>query len=254
MLLTLDLAPVALVFLLSLRLAAVFFMAPIFSNLTRLNTIRVLFTLAMSVTLVIGLDLPRAKVDLGLGALLVAAILEVVLGSILAFGVFAAFGTFSVAGKLLDIQSGFGLGSVFDPITRASAPIFSSMLNLLAVAVFFGLDGHHALMRGLAYSAQQVPPGTALAALPLAAVLRQFGMMFSLAVAFVAPVMFALFLVEAATAVLSRVLPQMNVLVFGMSIKIVVALVIFALSLSVVLPLMGRIYASIFLYWEQVLT
>ena len=251
---TIDLAPLALIFLLSLRLAVVFFMTPIFSNLTRLNTVRVLFTLAMSVTLVLGLDLPAPKIDWSVGSLLLAAMLELVLGSILAFGVFAAFAVFSVAGKLLDIQSGFGLGSVFDPVTRASAPIFSSMLNLLAVAVFFGLDGHHAMMRGLAYSVQQVPPGSALAALPLAAVLNQFGLMFSLALAFVAPVMFALFLVEAGTAVLSRALPQMNVLVFGVAVKIVVGLAIFALSLGTVLPLMERIYASIFLYWEQVLT
>ncbi|MEN9866331.1 MAG: hypothetical protein RL748_1921 [Pseudomonadota bacterium] len=252
--LTLDLAPVALVFLLSLRLAAVFFMTPVFSNLTRLNTVRVLFTLAMSVTLVLGLGLPVAKVDWGLGSLLLAAILEVVLGATLAFGVFAAFGVFSLAGKLLDIQSGFGLGTVFDPVTRASAPVFSSMLNLLALAVFFALDGHHAMMRGLAYSVQQVPPGSSWSGLPLEAVLKQFGLMFSLALALVAPCIFALFLVEVGTAVLSRALPQMNVLVLGVSLKIVVALVIFALSLGSALPLMGRIYASIFLYWEQVLT
>jgi flagellar biosynthetic protein FliR len=248
-----DLALVLSVFLLSLRIGVLLVLTPLFSSLTRLTTIRVLFTLALSVALVFGLGLPRSSVPLTLGAVLVASAMELVLGSILAFGVFAAFGVFSVAGKILDIQTGFGLANVFDPVTRAGAPIFATMLNLLALAVFFGLDGHHALLRGLAFSAQQTPPGSALSGLPVQAVIGQFGLMFSLAVALIAPVVFGLFLIEAGLAIMSRALPQMNVLLIGILIKIVVGIMLVAISVGSILPLMGRIYASIFTYWEQVL-
>lgn len=258
MVLNLDLTPVLAVFLLSLRIGVLLVMTPIFSNLTKLVSIRVLMTLVLSVAMVWGQSLGGQPLwqhlSLDLGSVLMGAIGEVVLGSVLAFSVFAAFGVFSLAGKIVDIQSGFGLASVFDPVTRASAPIFSHMLNLLAVTVFFSLDGHHALMRGIAFSVQQLPPGTLLKSLPMAAVLRQFGLMFSLAVALIAPVMFGLFLVESGMALLSRVLPQMNVLVLGVAVKIVVALIIFALSLGLFLPLMGRVFATIFTFWEQVLT
>jgi flagellar biosynthetic protein FliR len=248
-----DLAVVLSIFLLSLRLGVLLVLTPVFSNLTRLTTIRVMFTLALSVTLIFGLGLPKSVVPLSLGAVLVASVMELVLGAILAFGVFAAFGVFSVAGKILDIQSGFGLGSVFDPVTRAGAPIFATMLNLLALAVFFGLDGHHALMRGMAFSAQQIPPGSVLSSLPVEAVIGQFGLMFSLAIALIAPVVFCLFLIEAGMAMTSRMLPQMNILVIGVTVKIVVGLIVFAISMGTILPVMGRIYASIFTYWEQVL-
>ena len=254
MLIQLDLKPVLAVFYLSLRLGVLMVMTPVFANLTRMLTIRVLLTLGLSVALVWGLAPSLQHLSLDTGAIVAATCAELVLGSVLAFAVFAAFAVFSVAGKIVDIQSGFGLASVFDPVTRASAPIFSHMLNLLALCVFFGLDGHHALMRGMAFSVQQLPPGMPLQTLPLELVLRQFGLMFSLGVALIAPVLFGLFLVEAGMALLSRVLPQMNVLVLGVSVKIVVALIIFALSLGAFLPLMGRIYASIFVYWERVLT
>ncbi len=258
MVLHFDLNPLLAVFLLSLRIGVLLVLTPLFSNLTRLTGIRVLLTLMLSVAIVWGQTVGGQPVwhhlSPNLGAVLLGAIGEVVLGAVLAFSVFSAFGVFSLAGKIVDVQSGFGLASVFDPVTRASAPIFSHMLNLLAVAVFFALDGHHALMRGIAFSVQQLPPGTLLKTLPMAAVLRQFGLMFSLAVALIAPVMFGLFLVEAGMALLSRVLPQMNVLVMGVAVKIVVALIIFALSLGMFLPLMGRIFATIFTFWEQVLT
>lgn len=241
------------VYLLALRLGILLVMTPIFSTLSGLVAVRILFTLAVSVALVWGLGIRDANMPLSVGSLLVASLAELVVGATLAFGVFAAFGAFSLAGKILDVQSGFGIGSVFDPVTRAGSPLFATMFNLLAVAVFFGLDGHHALLRGIAFSVQQVPPGAGFSSLPAEAVMRQFGLMFSLGVALVAPVMFCLFLVEVGLALVSRVLPQMNVFVVGIPAKIVAAIAMLALTIDYLGPVMGRVYASIFNYWEQVL-
>jgi flagellar biosynthesis protein FliR len=250
-----DIDPVwaVAVYLITLRLGVLLIMTPIFSNLSSFITIRVLFTLALSVVLVSGLAIKPTSIALTLGALISASIAELVVGAALAFGVFAAFGAFSVAGKILDVQSGFGIGSIFDPVTRAGAPLFSTMLNLLAVTVFFGMDGHHAILRGMAFSIQQIPPGAGFSAIQIDAVVKEFGAMFSLGVALIAPVMFCLLLVEAGLAVVSRVLPQMNVFVVGIPVKICVALITFALTIGALGPIMGRVYASIFVYWEQVL-
>ena len=59
---------------------------------------------------------------------------------------------------------------------------------------------------------------------------------------------------ETALAVVSRVLPQMNVFVVGVPVKIVVGLAVFALTMGTLQPVMARVYASIFIYWEQVLS
>lgn len=241
------------VYFVALRLGVLLVMTPIFSSLSGLVTVRVLFTLALAVLLVSGMGIRPTTASLAIGPVIVASLMELLVGATLAFGVFAAFGAFSVAGKILDVQSGFGIGSVFDPVTRAGAPLFATMLNLLAVAVFFGMNGHHALLRGIAFSIQQVPPGTGFSALANEAVIRQFGMMFSLGVALIAPVMFCLFVVEAALAAMSRVLPQMNVFVVGIPVKIFAGIAMFALTIDYLGPVMGRVYASIFTYWEEVL-
>jgi len=251
--LEIDSAWLGAVYLLSLRIGSLLVLTPIFSHLTGVFSVRVLFTLALSVVIASGLDLNAIHVPLSVASLISASFSEIILGSTLAFGVFTAFGAFSVAGKILDIQSGFGIASVFDPVTAAESPLFSTMLNLLAVTVFFGMDAHHALMRGIMFSVHQVPPGTGLTSLPIEAVIHQFGLMFSLGTALIAPVMICLFLVEAGFAVISRVLPQMNVFVVSIPVKIVVALVMFALTINTLGSSMGRVYASIFTYWEQVL-
>ncbi|MBI1890108.1 MAG: flagellar biosynthetic protein FliR [Burkholderiales bacterium] len=253
MVMNLDFAWLIAVFLVSLRLGALFVMSPILSSLSGMIAIRVLFTVALSLALVLGFGVRLNTIPTALGSLIVAALVELIVGATLAFGVSAAFGAFSVAGKVLDIQSGFGIGNVFDPVTRAGSPLFATMLNLLAVVVFFGMDGHHALLRGVAFSFQQVPPGTGFTAFPIEAVIRQFGAMFSLGVALIAPVMFCLFLVEAGLSMVSRVLPQMNVFMVGIPVKLFAGIAMFALTVGYLGPVMGRVYASIFNYWEQVL-
>jgi flagellar biosynthetic protein FliR len=253
---TIDLDPAWMlaVFFTAVRLGVVLVMTPIFSSLTGLVTVRVLLTLSLSALLVSGLGGRLAPPPPDLGPLVLAAMAELVVGLTLAFGVFAAFGAFSVAGKILDIQTGFGMGNVYDPVTRAGAPLFATMLNLVAVAVFFGMDAHHALLRGIAFSLRQMAPGSGFHALDAEAVLRQFGLMFSLGVALIIPVMLCLLLAETGLAVVSRVLPQMNVFVVGVPVKIVVGLAVFALTIGTLQPVMARVFGSIFVYWEQVLT
>ena len=83
--------------------------------------------------------------------------------------------------------------------------------------------------------------------------MRQFGLMFSLAVSLVIPVMLALLLAEAALAMVSRVLPQMNMFVIGVPVKIVASIAVLMLTAASLGPAMGRVYTGIFTYWEQVL-
>ncbi|SFV16618.1 flagellar biosynthetic protein FliR [Pseudoduganella namucuonensis] len=248
-----DPAWVLAVFYTAVRLGVLLIMSPILSSLSGVVTVRVLLTLSLSVLLVNGLGTRPPAHELALGPVVLGAMLELGVGVTLAFGVFAAFGAFSLAGKILDIQSGFGMGTVYDPVTRGGAPLFGTMLNMLAVVLFFGLEGHHAFLRGVAYSLQQVPPGAGLDGLALEPVLRQFGLMFSLGVSLVIPVILCLLLAETALAIVSRVLPQMNVFVIGVPVKIVVALAVLALTVGTMGSAMGRVYNAIFTYWEQVL-
>lgn len=241
------------VFLVTLRVGALLLLSPIMSGLSGLGTVRVLLTIGLSAVLVSGMEATPLPAALALGPVILAALGEVFVGATMAFGVFAAFAAFSLAGKILDIQSGFAIGNVYDPVTSAASPLFSTMLNLVAVAAFFGMDAHHALLRGLAFSLEQVAPGMGLHQLPVEPVIRQFGLMFSLGVALIIPVMLCLLLVEVGLAMISRVLPQMNVFFVMVPVKIFAALALLALTVGVLAPAMSRVYASIFQFWEQVL-
>jgi flagellar biosynthetic protein FliR len=241
------------VFLLSLRIGTLFVLSPIWSVANVPVPFRVLLVLALSLTLVNATAVRAVALPASFGGFLLAAGSELVVGAVLAFGVFAAFGAFALAGKILDVQVGFGIANVFDPVTHSQAPMLGTALNLVAVTAFFAIDGHHALLRGIAYSLEALPPGALFAPLPFDAVVRQFGTMFVLSLALVAPVMFLLLLVDAGLAVLSRNLPQVNVYFVAVPLKIFAGLAMLAASVGYLGPVVAKIYASIFSFWEAAL-
>jgi flagellar biosynthetic protein FliR len=175
------------------------------------------------------------------------------LGATLGLGILLAFGAFTVAGHLLDVQIGFGIAQVFDPVSQRQLPILTSAFNQLAVLVFFLVDGHHALLRGITYSLERFPLGGAwIASEAAGAVLRQVGGLFSLGFALAAPVAFCILLLELALGVVSRNLPQMNMFAIGIPIKIVVGLAALSLWFAGMGAVMNRVYVSIYQTWDQV--
>lgn len=251
--LRIDTAWVTSSLLLWLRLGALFFMTPVFAGFKGPRSVLVVLSLALAALLAAAWPSTRPVAALGWGELLVAGLGEVFIGMVLAFGVHAAFAAFGAAGRVLDLQMGFGAGAAFDPVSNSQSSVLGAAFAALAVVGFFAMDAHHALLRGLAFSVAEMPPGQLPSALSADAMVRQFGAVFTLALALIAPVFAVLMLLEAGLAMVSRVLPQMNVFFVGMPLKILVGLCVLATSATALPSVMGRAYASIFTFWHEVL-
>jgi flagellar biosynthesis protein FliR len=243
------------VFLMSLRLSAVFLLTPILSAFSVPATARVLIVLGLALGLVFGI--PAAETSalpaLSTGQLLVASSTELALGATLALGILTAFAAISMAGRLIDVQIGFGMAQVFDPVTQRQVPILTSAFDKLGVIVFFLVNGHHALLRGVAYSLERFPlgrPWSVEAAAPM--ILKQVAGLFGLGLALAAPVVVCLLMLELALGVVARNLPQMNMFVIGVPVKIVVGLAALSLWFGGVGDAMNRIYGSIYRTWDGV--
>jgi len=236
--------------LLSLRIGATFAMTPVFHSASLPATMRLLLVLGLSVALAGGLASPLPAF-MHSGEFVAAALSELALGATLGLGVLLAFGAFRTAGQLLDVQLGFGMAQMLDPVTQRPIPILTSAFEALAVLVFFLVDGHHALLRGIRYSVECFPIG---ASWPLsswtAPMLHQVAGLFTLGFALAAPVVFCVLLVEAALGVIGRNLPQMNTFAVGASLKIAVGLVALSLWAPALGGLMTRSYAGIVDAWD----
>lgn len=242
------------VFLLSLRLAAMFLMTPLLAPSLPVRA-RVLLVLGLAAALCSGLPGTEIAQDVtaSFGSLLLCALRELVLGAMLALAVHIAFAAFSVAGAILDVQIGFGMSQVLDPATNRQSSALTAVFNQVGILVFFLLNGHHALLRGVVYSLRHFPLGAPWPlTMTFTPLFRQAAGLFTLAVALAAPVMLCIMLVELAVGVIGRNLPQMNMFTIGIPAKLVVGLVALALWATGMGNAMSQVYGSIYRTWDEI--
>ncbi|HCW20085.1 MULTISPECIES: flagellar biosynthetic protein FliR [Achromobacter] len=212
--------------LVSIRIGTMLAFTPVFTMFPIPATARVLLVAMLSIAIGAALPIPPSAVPLSVGGFIQSAALEFSFGLLLACGIFCAFSAIAFAGRALDIQIGFGIGQVFDPISRTQVPIITSIFLYTGVLLFFLLDGHHAVLRGLAYTLAVVPVGEfSIRDVDLRAVIAAWGNAYGLGFMLIAPVAAVLLVVELGLGVLARGLPQMNVFVIALPIKIMIGLV-----------------------------
>jgi flagellar biosynthetic protein FliR len=251
MTLRIDMAWLMATLLLSARVAAATMLTPMFGPSQLPGPIRVLLALGLAAFLVMVLPVAPAGI-LTLSDLAVATIGELILGASLAFGFLVAYAATQLAGRVLDIQLGYGAASVLNPSTQVPAPLLGTVFGMAGVAVFLALDGHHVLIRALALSVEHYPPGTLALDLDFAEHLKFSGAMFTFGLALAAPVMLTLLLADIALAVMARSMPQLNVFILSFSVKIVLGLIGLAVSVKFAGAVLTTLFESTWRFWERV--
>jgi flagellar biosynthetic protein FliR len=165
---------------------------------------------------------------------------EIFIGALLGLGVHVLFAAFALAGRLMDVQIGFAIGSVFDPVTRTSSNILGSLMSLIGVTLFVTSNAHLELARLVASSIDLLPLGQMPALNDPMQPLLAAGSMFAFGLAFAGPVAVALLLTDVAIAVASRNMPQLNVLVLAIPVKVIVAYLVLSIAVVGWGPLMQQ--------------
>ncbi|MGV3484155.1 MAG: flagellar biosynthetic protein FliR [Planctomycetaceae bacterium] len=137
------------------------------------------------------------------------------------------------AGELMTGTGGMQLGDAIDPTTRASMPTLAQLIGLLVIAIMIGIGGHRLLIGSLIDSFDAMPPGRVeLHESMLSLVVSQMTTSLGAGIRVGAPVVAALLLCNLITGLISRTLPQINVLAIGLSINALALLAVAALSIG----------------------
>jgi flagellar biosynthetic protein FliR len=226
--------------LLSLRVAPVFAFAPPFSLTGAPPIFRALLGVGIAICLVAGHP-AQSRVSIELGPLVVAALRELMLGSIFVLAFQLTFAALQVAGRTIDVQAGYGMAMVIDPATKAQSPLIGTLFSLLAGVTFFAADGAADLLRIFSASLEVMPLGTASPPQSLGPLTQFMGLIWLTAMGVGGGVILCLFLTDLAIAALARTVPQMNVLVLGFQVKAIVLLLVLPVSLGFSASLLLRL-------------
>jgi flagellar biosynthesis protein FliR len=130
-----------------------------------------------------------------------------------------------IAGGVAGLQMGFSFSRVADPMTNESSTVIANIMRMLGLFIILALDGHHMILGALAQSLNTAPPGAVLPRAAYAA--TAFPLLSSVmttGVRMAAPVVVALLLTNASIGLLARAAPQLNLLIMGFAMAILVGM------------------------------
>lgn len=218
-----------LVLLGALRIGPIFAFAPPFTLMRVPATVRVLLAFALTAALIAPL---KGAFTLTLDGFLSAAAGELALGLMMALALQLAFAAIAVAGRTLDIQAGFGFSFLIDPTTKAQTPLIGALFTYATAAIFFATEGPSELVAVFAASFSHLPVGEVGDTERVDALLGFLGTVSIIAFGVVGLAMLVLLLIDLVIAMMSRTLPQMNVLVLGFQVKSIVSMIVLPVTLG----------------------
>lgn len=233
-------AQLTAILLVGLRIAPALAFGGPFAMLRIPVTVRVLLSLSLALWLVAGRpEATTARVMAGYPLPGLAAG-ELFVGLAVALSLQLAYAAILWAGRIIDVQAGFGLAMIADPTTQAQMPLVGTVFAYAAAIVFFATDGAHDLLALWAATLDFMPMGHGFYTGDARALLGLVAGLFAMGVGLVGLILLVLFLLDLSIAFMSRTLPQMNVLLLGFQVKSLAVLVVLPIALSLSVGLLLR--------------
>jgi len=222
------------VFLLVLvRVSGMFFLSPIFGRRNIPNFFKAGFCLIMTIVIANSVRIPDLTPYTSLASYVFLIGKEFLVGVTMGFISYMFFAAIYVAGHMIATQIGFGMVNVFDPLTNVQIPITADFYAILATLFMLVTDSHHLLIKAVADSYDVLPPGGAQFS---GGVVRQLVEMFyqTLIIGFkiAAPITAAILIADVALGIIAKAMPQMNVFMLGMPLKIIIGFIVILITLA----------------------
>ncbi|WAM33436.1 flagellar biosynthetic protein FliR [Caldicellulosiruptor morganii] len=225
-----------ILFLVLSRISGIFIASPIFGRRNIPAYFKIGFAFFLSIIVMLSYNfnyvLPQNLIQF---VLTVAR--EFVVGLVIGFISYMIFATILLAGQIVDNAIGFGMANVIDPLNEVQVPLLGNFLYLYMLVIFFATDNHHILIRAVVYSYKLVP-------LDYHSILPRISQkfvtffieLFVIGIEISLPILMSMLIVDIILGILSRSVPQMNVFMVGLPVKIALGFLV----LVTVLPIMNK--------------
>ena len=229
-----------------LRISSFFMSVPIFFPTGSPVMLKVGFCVVFTFLIMPGVNYGNANLITSNAALIVFSISEVVTGLMLGYITKFCFYSAQMAGQLMDFQIGFSMMSMFDPISNDEVTLLGSLLYRISLVMFFIVDGHHMLIRAIIDSFNSVEIGKFVlnqqTAMMMVKIFIEF---FTLGLKIAIPIILIVIITDLCIGLVSRTVPQLNVMILGMPIKILIGLSCFSLVLPAIITLIVNSFYTI---------
>lgn len=220
-------------FLIFARLGAAMMLLPGFSEIYVLQRYRLLLglTMALLLTPVVGPTLP--PLPSSPSALLLMVLAEVAVGVFIGTLARLLVAALETAGMMVSLQIGLSAATMFNPLSGdTSSPLPASLYGMLGVVLIFLTDLDHLMLRAAVDSYTLFTPGQLPPLGDLSETVTRFAAgSFKLAVELAAPFIVLGLVFFAALGIISRLVPQLQILFIAQPVQVLGGLMLFAVVL-----------------------
>ncbi len=180
---------------------------------------------------------------------------EILTGLMLGYVIRFCFFCISFAGQLIDIQIGFAMMSMFDPQTGTNVTVLSNLMYWLSVVLFFLVDGHHILIKTISQSFAVGSLGQLfLTNESSMIIIKGFIDFFTIGFKIAIPIILVIIITDLTLALVGRTVPQLNVMILGLPIKILVGLMAIAIALPTLITFIVNSFDKIPLIMRRIIS
>lgn len=233
--------------LMFVRVSALIVSSPIFGRKTLPNILKICFCLVVAHVLFAGNTGARQPEYAGLFEFGGLVVMELLFGLVLGFVTTMFFSLVQMSGHYIDMQMGFGMVNVLDVQNNVSVPITGNLLNIVLLIAFFGVNGHLRLIHILGNTFSLIPAGFVTLDPRIGMIaLDVFILSFLLSVHVALPLIVSGLLVEVVMGFIVRAVPQINIFVVGIPLKILIGIVILLIVMPVYVNFTDVIFDRMF--------
>jgi len=231
--------------LIFVRMTGLFVIAPIFGRKNVPNYFKIGFSFFTALIIVNTAAVQSFQNEESLLMYSIFVIKEFLLGLSIGFVAYISYTAIYIAGEIIDMQIGFGMVNVMDPVNNIQVPVTANLYFIISMLLFLSLNGHHMLIKALFDSFSAVPIGTAVFDTGLAdGIMDLFSSVFATGFKIAAPIVATILITEVALGTISRMVPQLNIFVIGMPLKIIIGIILMILTIPMFVSVMESVFKS----------
>lgn len=212
------------------RIMGIFAFNPLLSRRNIPTIVRVITSLAITAAALTAIDVQPMVIG-SAGEFAVLILKEVLVGVTLGFITQLFLSSTLLSGEIMDMQSGLGMAKIYDPASGIQMPLMGSITSYMLYLMFFASNAHLTYVRLFVISFDIIPVGYERLNPNLGmTVINYFAAVFVLGLKLAMPMLAAQIIMEICVGILMKAVPQIQVMVVNMQMKL-----LFGLFLAVVL-------------------
>ena len=220
--------------LILLRMSGFVFTAAILSSNSITVPLKILFSVVLTMTVYNSVtnNIIIMQIKESESLILMLALKEILAGVIIGFVTRIFFFGITMAGDLISVALGLGQAQIFNPMMGSMSNVVEQFFVTLATLLYLGLNGHHHMIEGLVASFNTIQLSqTSLNVNGFVDIVKSMQQFFVFGIQISAPVLISMLIVQVGIGILSRAVPQVNVLMTSASITILLGMGILLVSL-----------------------